>query len=204
MDKLTDFVRIYDNTISAKFCKRIITAFDGDKSHQINSGTGSQSTGNLHRNAIEMNCTKRAEEHPEWAEIMKLLNRHAASSFERYKHDLIVCGYKAELLFNAVTLEQWRMHQYDPSIHFYKEHIDAITVNTSKRMLMMLYYLNTVEEGGETLFESIQRQVNPVEGRLAITPCWFGYPHSAVMPISNTKYMIKTYLHYPGEHNGDN
>ena len=199
MDKLIDFIRIYDNTISARFCKRIITAFDGDKAHQINSGTGSQSMGNLHRNAIEMNCTKRAAEHPEWGAIMKLLNRHASSSFKRYKHDLIVSGYKEELLFDTVTLEQWRLHQYNPSIHYYKEHIDAINIHTSKRMLMMLYYLNTVEEGGETLFESIDKKINPVEGRLAITPCWFGYPHSAVMPISNTKYMIKTYLHYPGD-----
>ena len=49
------------------------------------------------------------------------------------------------------------------------------------------------------LFESINKRINPVEGRLAITPAWFGFPHSAVMPISNTKYMIKTYLHYPGD-----
>ena len=199
MDKLTDFVKIYDNTLSSTFCEKIINIFDADVPHHINSGTGSQSTGNLHRNAIEMNCTKRAAEHPEWSEIMDVLNKHAASSFERYKHDLIVSGYKAELLFNVVTLEQWRLHRYDPTIHYYKEHIDAINIHTSKRMLMMLYYLNTVEEGGETLFESIGKKINPVVGRLAITPAWFGYPHSAVMPISNTKYMIKTYLHYPGD-----
>jgi hypothetical protein len=206
MNNLTDFVRIYDNTISAKFCKRIINAFDEDEDHHINSTIGLPRVSDPEfRNAIEMNCTKRAGDiSSQWGPIMELLNKHAASSFKRYKHDLIECGYRAELLFNTVTLEQWRMHRYDPGEHYYKEHIDAIDVHTSKRMLMMLYYLNTVDEGGETLFESIGRQVNPVEGRLAITPSWFGYPHSAETPISNTKYMIKTYLHYPGEINGDN
>ena len=191
MNKLTDFIRVYDNVLPVDMCKRIITGFD--KNHHINSGTGYESTGNLHRNAIEMNCTKRAVDSDRWKLIMSVMNQHAVSSFKRYKHDL-----KVEL-FDAVTLEQWRMHRYDPNVHYYKEHIDAITVNTSKRMLMFLYYLNTVDEGGETLFESINKRINPVEGRLAITPAWFGFPHSAVMPISNTKYMIKTYLHYPGD-----
>ena len=193
MNKLTDFIRVYDNVLPVDMCKRIITGFEKDKNHHINSGTGYESTGNLHRNAIEMNCTKRAVDSDRWKLIMSVMNQHAVSSFKRYKHDL-----KVEL-FEAVTLEQWRMHRYDPNVHYYKEHIDAITVNTSKRMLMFLYYLNTVDEGGETLFESINKRINPVEGRLAITPAWFGFPHSAVMPISNTKYMIKTYLHYPGD-----
>ena len=205
MNKLTDFVRIYDNNLSAKFCGIIINAFETDKEHHIKSTIGIPRTPDPEfRNAIEMNCTKRAAEHPEWAAIMDVLNKHAASSFKRYKSDLIAGGYPEAHFFNTVTLEQWRMHRYDPGVHFYKEHIDAIDVHTSKRMLQMLYYLNTVEEGGETWFKCIDLKVNPVEGKLAITPSWFGFPHSAITPISNTKYMIKTYLHYPGEINGDN
>jgi len=205
MNKLTDFVRIYDNNLSAKFCGIIINAFETDKLHQQMSTIGIPRTPDPDfRNAIEMNCTKRAAESSEWAAIMDVLNKHAASSFKRYKSDLVAGGYPEAHFFNTVTLEQWRMHRYDPGVHFYKEHIDAIDVHTSKRMLQMLYYLNTVEAGGETWFKSIDLKVNPVEGKLAITPSWFGFPHSAITPISNTKYMIKTYLHYPGEINGDN
>ena len=205
MNNLTDFARIYDNNLSAEFCERIITAFDRDKEHHIKSTIGIPRTPDSEfRNAIEMNCTKRAMESGRWAAIMGVLNKHASSSFKRYKADLNVSGYPESHFFNSVTLEQWRMHRYDPGIHFYKEHIDAIDVHTSKRMLMMLYYLNTVEEGGETSFDTINLKVKPVLGRLAITPAWFGFPHSAITPISNTKYMIKTYLHYPGEINGDN
>ena len=148
MKKLTDFVRIYDNNLSAKFCAIIINAFDEDEDHHIKSRIGAQvDTDNEFRNAIEMNCTKRATESSQWAAIMDVLNKHAASSFKRYKNDLIVSGYPEAHFFNTVTLEQWRMHRYDPGKHFYKEHIDAIDVHTSKRMLQMLYYLNTVEEG---------------------------------------------------------
>ena len=92
------------------------------------------------------------------------------------------------------------MHRYDPDKHYYKEHIDSITTLSAKRMLVLLYYLNTVDKGGETLFRTINRRINPVKGRLLIAPTWFGYPHSGETPLSETKYMIKTYIHYPGEH----
>jgi hypothetical protein len=205
MNKLTDFVRIYDNNLSAKFCGIIINAFETDKLHQQMSTIGIPRTPDPDfRNAIEMNCTKRAAESSEWAAIMDVLNKHAASSFKRYKSDLVAGGYPEAHFFNTVTLEQWRMHRYDPGKHYYKQHVDAIDIHTSKRMLMMLYYINTVDEGGETCFDTIDKKIKPQEGRLAITPAWFGFPHSAETPVSNTKYMIKTYLHYPGEINGDN
>ena len=51
MNKLTDFIRVYDNVLPVDMCKRIITGFEKDKNHHINSGTGYESTGNLHRNA---------------------------------------------------------------------------------------------------------------------------------------------------------
>ena len=35
MNKLTDFVRIYDNNLSAKFCGIIINAFETDKENHV-------------------------------------------------------------------------------------------------------------------------------------------------------------------------
>jgi len=200
INKLTDFVKIYDNVITDEFCVKIINAFDADGEFHIDSTIGAlEGTDNVYRSAIEMNCTKRADKSAEWGAIMSILNRHASNSFRQYCNDLIEDGFSAELLFSTVTLEQWRMHRYDPGKHYYKEHIDSIEFNTSRRMLVLMYYLNTVKEGGETSFDTIGIQVKPREGRLVIAPTWFGYPHSGDMPISNTKYMIKTYLHYPGD-----
>ena len=100
-------------------------------------------------------------------------------------------------MYEETRLEQWRMHRYNPNKHYYKEHIDSIEYYSAQRMLVMLYYLNTVEEGGETKFATIDTAVKPVKGRLAIAPTWFGYPHSAEIPITESKYMIKTFVHYP-------
>ncbi len=198
LHQLKDFIKIYDGAIPSNWCQKIITAFDTDDEHHIKSTIGSGGTDD-YREAIEMNCTKRVQSSPKWDSIMRVLNHHAAESYKRYRSDIEKDGFPKEQLFKTVTLEQWRMHRYDKNTHYYKEHIDSIESTTAIRMLVLLYYLNTVEEGGETSFDSIKMKVKPVEGRLVVAPTWFGYPHSAEIPISNKKYMIKTYIHYPGK-----
>ena len=199
MNKLTDFVKIYDNAIPDEMCDSLIKAFEKDTEHHIASNIGENVSDN-YRNAIELNTTQRATESARWKVIMEIMTKHAASLFERYKHDVITNGYPAELFFSQITLEQFRMHRYDPNVHYYKEHIDSINIHSAKRMLVLMFYLNTVENGGETLYRTIDERINPVKGKVAIVPTWFGYPHSAETPLSETKYMIKTYIHYPGEH----
>jgi hypothetical protein len=206
LKELTDFIKIYDGVLAEELCQKIITAFDSDDEFYLDSYTGTLGTPpenartgyQNHRNAIELNCTKRAAVAPKWNGIMRVMNNHAAHLYKRYYNDLIKDGYPKELLFKPVTLEQFRMHRYDPGTHYYKQHIDSIEATSCKRMLVLLYYLNTVDEGGETSFETIDLKVTPVQGRVCIAPTWFGYPHTAEMPISNPKYMIKTYIHYPG------
>tara|TARA_Y100000590_G_scaffold462674_1_gene627404 strand:- start:1809 stop:2402 length:594 start_codon:yes stop_codon:yes gene_type:complete len=196
MDKLIDFIKIYDKALPDEMCDSIIKAFDKDEEHHIKSTTG-EDVSDSYRNAIELNTTQRAAKSTRWKVIMEILTKLAASQFERYKHDLILNGYPQELFFKPITLEQFRMHRYDPNKHYYNEHIDSINVPSSRRMLVMLYYLNTVDKGGETVFSTLDKRVYPIKGRLLVAPTWFGYPHSGETPFTETKYMIKTYIHYP-------
>jgi len=60
----------------------------------------------------------------------------------------------------------------------------------------MFFYLNDVEEGGETYFDTIDFTVQAKTGRLVIFPPLWTYPHSGRPPISDDKFIIGTYLHY--------
>ena len=119
----------------------------------------------------------------------------------RYKYDMSLLGVPDISIPDSNIFEEWRMHQYDKEKHFYKKHVDSHDSNSSNRMLAFLFYPNTVEEGGETAFTDHLEGIEckPVAGRLLIFPTWFGYPHEAKPVIEGTKYMIKTFVHYPGE-----
>jgi hypothetical protein len=61
----------------------------------------------------------------------------------------------------------------------------------------MFTYLNDVEEGGETEFESeFGFTVKPKQGRMVVFPPMWMFPHRGKQPISNSKYILSTYLHY--------
>ncbi|AWL10773.1 hypothetical protein HMF8227_00265 [Saliniradius amylolyticus] len=62
------------------------------------------------------------------------------------------------------------------------------------RMLLFMYYLNDVEEGGETEFYYQQRAIKPKQGRMVIAPGYFTHTHRGNMPISNDKYIITSWM----------
>ena len=67
---------------------------------------------------------------------------------------------------------------------------------SAKRFLVVMFYLNDVEEGGQTIFPEYQLAAKPTKGSLMVFPPFWTHPHLAEAPKSNDKYIISTYLHY--------
>jgi hypothetical protein len=65
------------------------------------------------------------------------------------------------------------------------------------RFLALLFYLNTVIEGGETEFMNLNVVVPPKAGSVMVFPPFWMFPHAGRTPRSNDKYVLGTYLHYP-------
>ena len=82
----------------------------------------------------------------------------------------------------------------------YKVHVDGSSFDKpgfSERVLAVIMYLNTVEEGGGTDFPMHNLTVNAVRGRIAIFPTNFNYPHAGIMPISSDKHIISSFMYCP-------
>jgi len=59
-----------------------------------------------------------------------------------------------------------------------------------------LYYLNDVEEGGETEFHYQDMKVKPKKGSLIIFPAGFTHTHKGNIPLSDEKYVVTSWLMY--------
>ncbi len=64
------------------------------------------------------------------------------------------------------------------------------------RKLLWMFYLNDVEEGGETDFYHQQISVKPRQGSLVIAPAGFTHTHRGNMPKSNDKYIFTSWVLY--------
>lgn len=95
------------------------------------------------------------------------------------------------------SYEQLRIKHYkNNNEDQFDYHIDAANSDTCKRFLAFFWYLNDVEEGGETEFINLDVKVKPKAGRLVMFPPLWMYPHKGHKPISNDKYLLSSYLHF--------
>lgn len=66
-------------------------------------------------------------------------------------------------------------------------------MNSQYRVITFLWYLNNVEEGGETGF--LTYNVKPEIGKLLLFPSDWSYPHCGKMPISHDKYIMTGWIY---------
>lgn len=62
------------------------------------------------------------------------------------------------------------------------------------RILLFMYYLNDVEEGGETDFYYQDLSIRPKRGTMVIAPAYFTHTHRGNVPISNDKYILTSWV----------
>jgi len=98
--------------------------------------------------------------------------------------------------------EQIRMKRYLPNdVDEFQFHVDVTDHSSARRFLVYFFYLNDVQEGGETGFQynrslSIEQKIKPEAGKLLMFPPMWTHPHIGFKPISEPKYIIGSYLHY--------
>lgn len=62
------------------------------------------------------------------------------------------------------------------------------------RTLLWMFYLNDVEEGGETEFYFQNASIKPKQGTLVIAPAGFTHTHRGNKPVSGDKYIFTSWL----------
>ena len=65
-----------------------------------------------------------------------------------------------------------------------------------------MFYLNDVEEGGETEFYNQKVKIKPKKGTCVIFPTYNTHLHKGHIPISNDKYILNMWFK-PGYHTPD-
>lgn len=62
------------------------------------------------------------------------------------------------------------------------------------RILLFMFYLNDVEEGGETEFYYQKMKVQPKQGTMVIAPAYFTHTHRGNIPKSGNKYILTSWV----------
>ena len=184
MDELNDFIHIYENALESNICDLLISLFDqtSDK-HERFDNEGKP-------NFTQFNLTENKEISSEVNQIHNHVIKNVFTYRDRYYEFVDTRVFPKDHAF-----EQFRIKKYNPGGEDrFDTHVDVLDYSSARRFLSFMWYLNDVETGGETVFKDLT--IQPKKGTLLIFPPLWLFPHKGNSPISESKYIMSTYLHY--------
>ncbi len=170
-------IKIFEDVLSSVVCQDLIDVYDSTSDVVVRDTDG------YRFNEINIIDSPSFDKHrANVTKAMTDVHSFYASHYPSFPH--------------TQNYEAPRIKKYDQGIGEFDWHIDATTVDTCKRILVMFFYLNDVEVGGETLFDLGENQlgVQPKTGSVVCFPPHWTHPHKGCIPISGDKYVISSYV----------
>lgn len=193
MDNLGNYIKVYDNVIPSAVCENLITLFESKETQEsdFTRVSSMEWDGGHYRKFLESEIVYI----PGFKEYVMPLYSAAQRSYARY------ASHFGEFFPQKIGFENFRMKRYDPNGYDqFGWHVDVGDFQSARRFLVMFFYLNDVEEGGETEFKYINGKtfgtITPKCGRMVVFPPTWMFPHIGQKPISGPKYILSTYAHY--------
>lgn len=166
---------VFYNSVSDELCEETIKAFYDNPKKHFNGQTNGGYIPNV------KNTT-------DWHIHLEHLKRKYYSILNIATE--VIKSRRVGLRFLNVTYSGLQFQKNEKDKGFFKWHSDNDEAN---KVLAPIFYLNDVEEGGETEFLYQNFKIKPKKGLLVIFPSTWTYYHRGVKPISNNKYIITTF-----------
>ncbi len=195
----TKYIYINEHSLSDKFCENIMKLHDLSKEK-----APGRTAGGVDRNVKDTMDVMTYG--PSWDDFNNTLNDELKYNINKYLEMFQHDDYKGSnnhstLDFNIIHksnikhLSQFMVQKYNKGEGRYVYHNDfSLNKNGDYRVLTYLWYLNDVDEGGETAFSGIYG-IRPKRGTLVLFPASWTYPHCGKMPISHDKYIITGWIY---------
>jgi len=188
----TDFY-IYStkNSLSKSLCEEIIDRFE--KEDKKRAGITFAGENKDIKDTLDFHLSHNPDA---WKDIDKVLTNELSKALNLYFDNInkdikiLVCDNLTDLGF--------QIQKYNKGVGKYIFHNDhqIYLKDGMDRALTYIWYLNDVEEGGETSFFN-KGKIRPEQGKLVLFPSCWTYPHAGIMPVSSDKYIITGWVLKP-------
>ena len=182
-------IDVFDNSLSSEVCEDIINRFEADTRKfdgTVGYGDGASNIDHSLKKCTEVYISQ----HDDWKDIDEIVFKEISS-----KMIVLRDRYPGLANVNAVNDEGYRVKKYEnDGTEFFNWHVDQTGIAQGHKYLVFQWYLNTVEEGGETEFRLQEVKVKPVQGRLACFPPFWTHEHRGLAPVSGPKYVLCSWI----------
>ena len=179
-----DYVRWYDDALPSDFCVQLIAGFEQMSSVHVVNGRGVRA-GLEGSRWTELNMSRYAD-----AGMKGFFLSQIDRYLERYNAEVALgLPIPPSPLISELVIKRYASGKDEE----FQPHFDSM-YDKSNRYMVFLWYLNDVEQGGQTRFTDLDIEVDARCGRLLMFPPYWMYQHAGLPPVSNDKYILSTYL----------
>jgi hypothetical protein len=170
MTKLNDLIQVYDETLDPSVCDFLINVLESSQQLQLNltdASKNSEEINNVHNHIISK-VFEYKKQYYEFIDDRCFPEQH---NFEKFH------------------IQKFRINE-----DYVAPHVEVQDHESARRFLAFKFFLNTVEQGGETAFSDFR--VYSKKGSLLVFPPLWPFPYKEEIPINCDKYLLTCFLHY--------
>ena len=188
MKNFSDLIYVNPNALDEKVCNEIIERFKKDE-RKRQGVTTSGEVDLTYKKSIDLAITKMDG----WKDIDDILFNSLNKDLEKYTNKLKTIIDIPLWNIRNMKDDGYNVKEYKPG-DYYNWHVDSLSYSNGwTRVVACIWYLNKVEEGGETKFAS-GNKVTPSTGKLILFPATWNFPHRGTSPIKGNKYIITSFI----------
>lgn len=189
-----DLIYIEQNSLNEDFCKHLIEKFEADD-RSYPGGAGGKFNP-LVKLTTDLTISTLAD----WKEEDSIINSALSDALVKYSQH--VSQNNGSVIFvdsyhysdAGYKIQKYSLHSEFELSGFYDWHSDFCIDSQGVRLLVFMWYLNDVEEGGETEFCS-GLKIKPKTGTVVIFPASWYIMHRGNKPISNNKIICNGWIY---------
>jgi hypothetical protein len=186
-----DFIHVNESSIPPDLCEDIIATFEKEP-NKYKGVTRSGLNINI-KDTLDYFIDINIDETSMWYNINTFLYNELSKNLVQF--DAILYNkYGIHLIDDKLCDTGFMLQKYTKHVGKFVYHDDFSIKDNIHRVITFIWYLNDVDEGGETEFCG-DYKVKPTVGKLVLFPASWCYPHCGFMPISNDKYIITGWLY---------
>lgn len=191
---LENGIAVYDDVLDENTCKSIIDYFESMRNMNLVFDQTSYAKGPAHVNRKDESVFLTVPDVITLDKTQHIIRRFVDSfwkCYEDYTSEYSVLQTAGQHGFYMV-----RIQRTNPGGGFHNWHFENYDSITCTRVVTWMFYLNDVEEGGETEFLYLNKRIHSKTGRLVIWPASYTHAHRGNPPLSQSKYIITSWLNY--------
>lgn len=181
---MNEFIYVKNNTLSHIYCNKLIEFFENNKDKQklINNEIIKSIIVNIHFTEIEKILKDRINLIDNIYYYINYFLENKIIYFEKIK---------------KISIKNVSIIKYIKNEGKYIYHNELLYCLKQKKQtfLIFIWYLNDIEEGGETEFFG-NYKIKPEKGKLLLFPSEWFFSNTEKIPLSNDKYILSGYIYY--------